>query len=135
LIFGNLFFPFSEPVPVSEGDEILSQLRGDLVGKDYVWTWNTRIGQKGARLEPLVFGQSTFLGEVYGPSQLRKSSARYVPTLNDEGLAERFILGKMNGTLSVEAIAHQLRAELPQTFPTFQESLNHVVRASNRYSR
>jgi protein arginine N-methyltransferase 1 len=135
LIFGNMFFPLSEEVSVSEGDKVSLQLRADLVGEDYVWTWDTTIERQGQQVNPIVFRQSTFLGDVLEPGQVQKSSARHVPTLNDEGQLERFVLERMNGDLSLEAITNQLRNTFPERFPTFQRALNEVAKVSKRCSR
>ena len=135
LIYGNTFFPFSEPVSTMEGDTVSCVLRADLVADDYVWTWETRIDRKNPPSEPVIFRQSTFFNEVYSPSQLWKSSAGHIPTLNQEGLAKRFILERMNGEFSLETIAQELMKNFPLKFPTFQESLNQVVQISKQYSR
>jgi len=118
-----------------EGDTVSCVLRADLVADDYVWTWETRIDRRNPPSEPVIFRQSTFFNEVYSPSQLWKSSAGHIPTLNQEGLAKRFILERMNGEFSLETIAHELMKSFPLKFPTFQESLNQVVQISKQYSR
>ena len=110
-------------------------LRADLVSEDYVWTWETSVKRKSQPSEPMIFRQSTFFNEIYNSGQLQKLSARHVPTLNDEGLTKQFILEKMNGDLSLEAIANELAARFPQMFSTFQESLKQVTQLSKQYSR
>ena len=135
LIYGNAFFPLSEPVTVAEGDTVSCDLRADLVADDYVWTWETMINRKSRPSEPIVFRQSTFFNEVYNSRQLQKLSSGHVPVLNEEGLARRFIMEKMNGELSLEAIARELMANFPKNFPTLRESLNHVTMLSKQYSR
>ena len=135
MIFGNVFFPLAEPVPVGESDVMSCDLRADLVSEDYVWTWETSVKRKSQPSEPMIFRQSTFFNEIYNSGQLQKLSARHVPTLNDEGLTKQFILEKMNGDLSLEAIANELAARFPQMFSTFQESLKQVTQLSKQYSR
>src|SRR5688500_376602 len=41
MIYGNGFFPFSEPVNVKEGDRIVLRLAARMVEDDYVWRWDT----------------------------------------------------------------------------------------------
>src|ERR1043166_4508787 len=43
MIFGNAFFPWSEPVPVQKGDHISISLRAELIGGDYEWYWETSV--------------------------------------------------------------------------------------------
>jgi type I protein arginine methyltransferase len=42
-IYGQLFLPWLEPVVIAEGQEISVALRANLVGKDYIWRWETEI--------------------------------------------------------------------------------------------
>jgi len=67
-IYGTGFFPFSDPVEVSEGDRITVQLAADLVNDGYVWRWETEIPGKAS------FKQSTFFGVPLLTNQLRKSA-------------------------------------------------------------
>lgn len=68
LVYGQLFFPLSCPVDVATGDFVSVSLRADLVGKDYIWRWDTRItsakppGRVKAHLK-----QSTFFGQLRSP--------------------------------------------------------------------
>ena len=41
LIYGNGFFPFSQPVEVMENDRIKLRLEAKMVVDDYVWRWDT----------------------------------------------------------------------------------------------
>ncbi|HEY0723304.1 MAG TPA: 50S ribosomal protein L11 methyltransferase [Pyrinomonadaceae bacterium] len=68
MIYGNGFFPFSQPVAVSEGERINVRLAADLVNDGYVWRWDTEVRGKAS------FKQSTFFGAPLSTSQLRKSA-------------------------------------------------------------
>jgi len=69
MIYGQGFFPFSEPIKVSEGDRIDLRLSAKFVQDDYVWRWDTDfIDQKTS------FRQSTFYGVPLSSTQLRKSA-------------------------------------------------------------
>lgn len=65
LIYGNGFFPFSEPVEVNEGDRITLRLAAKMVGDDYVWRWDTDFPK-------VSFNQSTFFGVPLSRQQLQK---------------------------------------------------------------
>jgi len=72
LIYGNGFFPFSQPVAVNEGDRIELQLVADLVQDGYVWRWHTTVFS-GSQVTA-SFRQSTFFGVPLSTSQLRQSA-------------------------------------------------------------
>lgn len=64
-IYGQGFFPFSQPVKVSEGDRIELRLAADFIRDNYVWRWDTDfINQK------VSFKQSTFHGVPLSKAQL-----------------------------------------------------------------
>src|SRR5215217_7067511 len=72
LIYGQGFFPFSEPVKVSEGDRIELRLAAKFVEDDYVWRWDTDF--KEQERVKASFKQSTFYGVPLSTAQLRKSA-------------------------------------------------------------
>lgn len=65
LIYGNGFFPFSEPVEVMENDRITLRLAAKMVGDDYVWRWDTDFPKTS-------FKQSTFFGVPLSLERVRK---------------------------------------------------------------
>lgn len=67
-IYGIGFFPFTEPVEVSEGERITLRLAANLVNDGYVWRWDTDVAGRAS------FKQSTFFGVPLSTSQLRKSA-------------------------------------------------------------
>ena len=72
MIYGQGFFPFSEPVEVSEGDRIELRLAAKFVQDDYVWRWDTDfVDQERIKAS---FKQSTFYGVPLSTAQLRKSA-------------------------------------------------------------
>ncbi|HEY0365928.1 MAG TPA: 50S ribosomal protein L11 methyltransferase [Pyrinomonadaceae bacterium] len=72
LIYGQGFFPFSEPVKVSEGDRMELRLAAKFVEDDYVWRWDTDF--KEQERVKASFKQSTFYGVPLSTAQLRKSA-------------------------------------------------------------
>src|ERR1044072_3162603 len=66
MIYGQGFFPFSQPVEVSKDNRIELRLAADFVQDNYVWRWDTDfIDQK------VSFKQSTFYGVPLSTAQLR----------------------------------------------------------------
>lgn len=72
MIYGQGFFPFSQPVEVSEGDQIELRLTAKFVKDDYVWRWDTDFRNRD-RIKA-SFKQSTFYGVPLSTTQLRKSA-------------------------------------------------------------
>ena len=72
LIYGNGFFPFSQPVDVAEGDRVELQLAADLVQDGDVWRWDTKVFADTH--VKASFRQSTFFGVPLSTAQLRKSA-------------------------------------------------------------
>lgn len=66
LIYGNGFFPFSQPVEVVEGDRITLRLAAKMVVDDYVWCWDTNFPKAS-------FKQSSFFGVPLSPAILKKA--------------------------------------------------------------
>ena len=72
MIYGQGFFPFSQPVEVSEGDRIELKLTAKFVQDNYVWRWDTDFTDQ-ERVKA-SFKQSTFYGAPLSTTQLRKSA-------------------------------------------------------------
>ena len=69
MIYGQGFFPFSQPVQVAENDRIELRLAADFVQDNYVWRWDTNfIDQDRVKAS---FKQSTFYGVPLSTAQLR----------------------------------------------------------------
>ena len=65
LIYGNGFFPFSQPVEVMQDDRITLRLEAKMVVDDYVWRWDTEFPKTS-------FKQSTFFGVPLAMERLKK---------------------------------------------------------------
>jgi len=136
LIYGNAFFPLFTPVTINAGDVVTLGLNANLVGEDYVWRWQTQVQESnGAKRLKANFKQSTFFGAPLTSEGLRKRSAAHVPVLNDDGKLEKLILSLMDGQISLELIAHQLTVRFPDRFRKWEDALNLVAQASQKYSQ
>jgi protein arginine N-methyltransferase 1 len=135
LVYGNAFFPFSQPIELVAGDEIAVTLSADLLGGDYIWRWNTHVvSNQGSGFVKATFKQSTFFGVPLSAARLHKQSASHVPVLNDDGGIEQFILSLMDGKTSLEEIARQLMLRFPDHFIDFNAALTAVGDRSLKYS-
>lgn len=133
-IYGNAFFPWSEPIEISPGDTILVGLHADLVGKDYIWRWSISVRDSEQAAPRVRMDQSTFFGTPLSPAHLRKRAGGHVPRLNNDGLMDVSILQSMNGDVSLNEIAGSVLEKFPKRFKTLKDALTHVGELSNKYS-
>jgi protein arginine N-methyltransferase 1 len=135
-IYGSLFFPWSQAVPLERNQIVCMGLEAKLVGEDYIWRWTTRIMPlEGSKALPLQFEQSTLGGAVLSPKQLHRLAANYIPQLSEEGLLRRRTLELMDGSASLEEIAHKLLAEFPTRFSSWQQAFSYAGTVSQEYSQ
>ena len=135
-IYGSLFFPWTQPVSLAPDQAVCVTLEAKLVQSDYVWRWTTRIEpQEGSGASPIRFEQSQLIGGVLSVHQLRKLAADYVPHLSEEGSLHRKTFELMDGTASLEEIAHRLATEFPQRFSRWEQALSYAGGISQQYSR
>jgi len=134
LLYGQLFFPFEEPVPVWANQIITVDLRVDPVGRDYVWQWTT---QRTSALSPekieRLYHQSSWFSNLVGPEQLRKMSDQHIPSLNEEGIIHMRALELMNTQRPLGKIAETMAAEFPKRFPSSDDALGFVGDLSARW--
>jgi SAM-dependent methyltransferase len=135
-IYGSTFFPLAQPVTLDVGDRVEVTLSADLVNGEYVWRWNTVVAeqQNGFRIKA-TFKQSTFFGTPLSRAHLCRTASGFVPTLDEDGEVDRFILVQMDGANSLDAIARQLMERYPARFANNREALNRAGLLSNTYSR
>jgi protein arginine N-methyltransferase 1 len=132
-VYGSAFFPFLQPVEVSENEEVRIELRAVLVNDGYIWCWNTII-VSAANSVKADFQQSTFYGMIFSPEDLRKRRSGFVPKLNASGLIEQFIQQHMSGENTLEAIGKKLFIQFPDQFSSLQEAIERVGDSSQKYS-
>lgn len=136
LVYGHAFFPWTNPVTLSAGDEIRILLQATLIGDDYVWRWDTRItSQNEPGRVKANFKQSTFHGNVLSSAQLSKKTANYVATLSEDGEIDHFILKMMDGRTPSGEIADGLTKSFPNHFSSWDEALGRVGKLTQKYSR
>jgi len=136
LIYGSALFPWSEETSLCLGDTLCVGLAAHLVGKDYVWRWETRVFHQGNRSEMKAhFQQSSFFGVPLSSERLRKLDASHAPRLNEEGQIDQFILTEMDGRTSLRVLADRLAERFPNRFASWKNALDHIVKLSQKYSR
>jgi SAM-dependent methyltransferase len=133
-IYGSVFFPLTNAVPVVRGDQVIAELAARLIGSDYIWSWNTRVLDGGDPDRPKVsFTQSTFFGAPLSPAQLRKRAASYRPSLSADGQLARLVLEAMANGVPLGEIASQVMAQCPSRFLSWEAALGYVGDLSRQY--
>jgi len=133
-IYGRTFFPWSEPVCVNAGDFICGHLRADVVGDEYVWSWDTTVADGEGQIKA-SFRQSSFYGDQISLGKLKKRAPGFLPATNDDGEVLCFALRLMNGSTPLEGIANQVRERFPSRFTTPREALSYLGGLSEVFSR
>jgi protein arginine N-methyltransferase 1 len=134
LIYGQAFFPFFKPVDLTPDDSICVTVNANLVGEDYVWRWST-VTAGHSKTTKDCFDQSTFFGSPLSPMRLRKRASDFIPSLNEQGQIDRFILSLMDQRLSLEEIANRVLSQFPEHFASWKDALTRAGELSLKYSR
>jgi protein arginine N-methyltransferase 1 len=136
LVYGQAFFPWTEPIALSVGDEITVTLQAILIGDDYVWKWGTRVvSQHGRGHAKTCFAQSSLQGSILSSAQFARRAAHHVAVLSEDGAIDRFILHSMDGMRPLGEIAAAVLQEFPDHFSSWNDALGRVGTLSHRYSR
>jgi type I protein arginine methyltransferase len=133
-IYGRLFLPWLKPLSLTAGQDILITLQASLVGKDYIWRWETETTPRegGAKIH---FRQSTFEGANVSSHTLRRHAVDHVPVLTAEGEAERFLLGAMDGRASLEEIGKKAAERFPEVYSSHEDAFEHASELARKLSR
>lgn len=127
-VYANQFLPWPKTVTLQTGDEVDLRIDVVLSGLSYEWTWETVIRRPG-QAQPLEkFRQSTFLGHMHDPEDLRKISILHRPVVTPLVEEERFLLERIDGRTSQADLATALRARFPDRFPDDAKALSRVRR-------
>ena len=133
-IYGQWFLPWLEPVVIEEGQAILVNLHANLVGKDYLWRWETEIpdaaGGKSAH-----FRQSNFEGAYVSLHTLRRHAIDHIPVLTAEGEAERFLLEAMDGRASLQEIAERAAKRFAEVYSSHEDAFERASELARKFSR
>jgi len=133
-IYGQVFLPLLEAVSVQRGQQIAVSLHTNLVGQEYVWRWETKTGGD-AKDTGRHFQQSTFQSVNFAPQSLRCRAADFVPSLPENGLADRWLLHAMDGKASLQQIAQAAAQRFPAIFPLWQDALRRAAELARQFSR
>ena len=114
--WSQAFLPLDPPVTVTRGERVVFTLSRAPHGD---WTWGMR-SESGKRRH------STLLSMPIAARTLRQAALDYIPTLNVDGRAQRFVLSMCDGTRPVLAVAQALQHEFPGRFPVHDDAVRFV---------
>ncbi len=134
-IYGSLFFPWTEPVPLAPSQAVCASLEAKFVENDYLWRWRTRIEHVKGSSSPIHFDQSELGGAVLSVAQLRKAAADHIPQLSEEGRLRCRALELIDGKVSLAEIARSLAKEFPDRFPDWRQALSYAGAVSQEFGR
>jgi hypothetical protein len=134
-LYGNAFFPVTEPVEVEPGDGVSLSLRASRVDGDYVWRWETSIRAAGAGGTLKARFSQHNLTRFPSLEALRRKEPRHVPVLSGLGKIDRFVIEQMDGHRSLQEIAELLGNAFPNDFGDLDRAIEAVGDASSRYSQ
>jgi protein arginine N-methyltransferase 1 len=135
LIYGQLFFPFEEPLSVLPNQTITVDIRADTVASHYIWQWTTkRMSAHSSDKNERLYHQSSFFSDLLGSQQLRKMSDRHIPSLNEEGVIHMRALELMNDRRPLAEIAETMATEFANRFSSSDDALGFVGNLSARWS-
>jgi len=123
LVYGQLFFPMQEPVPVVSKQKVTVDVRANLIGDYYVWQWTTVTNCPTGSDKSIRYHQSSFFNKVYNVQELDRRSDTYLPSLNREGQIHKCALDLMHRGQRLGQIAQTMSEEFPERFSTADEAL------------
>ncbi len=135
-VYKQAFFPWPQPVDLAAGDRVSLVLQADSVGGDYVWRWDSTVRAPGAQESVKASFRQCSLGGLPIPSdRLRRHSADFMPSLNEEGEMECFTVAHIDGKTTLGQISRELAQRYPSRFPRWEDALTWVARFTDRLGR
>ena len=131
MIYGSGYFPWPEAVPLNEGDQVILNLRADLTGADYTWSWHSQIISGGKRTKH--FRQSTFFSEPLSAEALRRRASSHRPLPSQAAALDQVILSMMDGTHTLGEMADRLMELFPGKFTAHKDALTRVANFTEKY--
>ncbi|MDY6855147.1 MAG: hypothetical protein SWO11_10665 [Thermodesulfobacteriota bacterium] len=129
--YARSFFPMPKPVAVQPGESVhmhLSVMKKPF--PDYTCTWWGEVMDRKGKIKTKWKSSTLHLLPFQSNDiNLPKSfDAGYHPKLNKEGHIRKFILEQMNGSITIDTIAHKVIDQFPDEFPSFAEAFTRVIR-------
>jgi protein arginine N-methyltransferase 1 len=131
--YGQIFFPWPNPVGLDPGDRVSVRLRANLIKENYLWRWESTI-HVGRRIKA-HFCQSSMEAGPLSLGSLKSRECEYVPAPNEDIQIDAFVLSKVDGHASIGELARALVAIFPSRFASWQDALSRVGEVTTEYYR
>ena len=133
LVYGQMFFPFKDPIELEKDDRVEIDIDFQLVGDEYVKTWRTRRISASPDAPEIRFVQSSTLAEVTSIDTLRRRSGGYAPPPHPRHELDRHCLQRFDGETKLETIALELMEMDSERFEDTSDALRYVAALAERY--
>lgn len=134
LIYGQAFFPLTQPTDVASGDDISLRFSASLAGDEYVFAWVTRVAELHTRVK-IESTQSTLLAFPLSPASLHRLGETAAPSLTADGEAVSFVLGQVDGHQTLAVLSREVEERFPELFRAPDEALRFVTGVMQKYCR
>jgi protein arginine N-methyltransferase 1 len=134
-VYRQVFLPWADTITLDAGDEVRVSLRADLVGAEYVVSWEAVITNGRSRRPTRSFKQSTFNGAALSVDTLRRRAETYVADPSEWAGVDRRVLELMDAHLAIGEIADTIMVEFPRLVHDRALALTRVGALSERYAR
>lgn len=132
-VYGQMFFPFSQPLDLMAGGRVRIEILAKLIGGEYVWTWTSSLWRQDSTEPAASLRQSTFSAKVFSPQSLSAHSSDFVLTESLAIEVDSLCLEMLGKGQSLGDVADALFARYPQKFRSANAALNHVARLTAAY--
>lgn len=119
-------FPFEQPLSVHVGASIALSLEAAPFGDSLIWRWS-------AQAEGAQASANSLEGTPLRADLLAQGRAEHVPPRRLELEVDAFLLGAIDGRLTVRELAERLKARFPERFPTADEAERRLAASLARY--
>jgi type I protein arginine methyltransferase len=125
--------PWREPVVIEEGQEISVALRANLVGKDYIWRWETEITATNGD-KKTHFRQSTFEGAHISSHTLPAGGSRSHSGVDHRRRGGTLSAGSKDGRAWLKEIGKRAAERFPEVYSSQQEAFERASELARKFS-
>lgn len=132
LVYGQNFFPFTQPLDLDEGAEVGLHFSASFVDNDYIFVWNTDAVDRHGAVHKMR--QSTLKGTFIDPGKLAVRAASYCPPASSDLRIDSWLLQRIDGRTDLATIGSELAAAFPDEFASERAAFDRAAQISARYA-
>jgi protein arginine N-methyltransferase 1 len=133
-VFEQAFFPWPDACRFSAGDRVDVEIRADLVGEDYLWSWHTVVRAGRGETISAEFDQHQFLSVPFSRDWMRRAGAAAIPSPTLDARVDALILDLIVKGVRLDDIATRVVDTFPERVPDRRRALTRVGALAMRYS-